>query len=160
MQNHIYKIDESRFDELKRRMFVYGLKRLGVPFILPIILEYYVLRKQDFPIIPFIIIMLIVMAGVFYVGYSRSLKAAKTFVVQIDDNSIEAKAEMAPYKKIYWTNMIVNQKTDGSIQLFDNNVSSFMRKMYGNGLITIPPEIENRDELLLEISSKSSTVLK
>jgi len=155
MQNHIYKIDEDRFEELKRRMFFYGLKRLSMPFILPLILEYYVIRKQGFPIIPFVIIMLVFMVGIFYVGYNKTLKIAKTFVLQLDDDGIEAKAEMAPYKKIIWSNVAINQKTDGSIQIIDQTVSRFMRTMYGNGLITIPPEIEHRDKLLLKLSGKT-----
>jgi len=97
------------------------------------------------------------MGGIFYVGYNKTLKTAKTFVIQLNDNGIEAKAEMAPYKNILWANVVVKQKNDKSIQIIDNTVSSFMRKMYGNGLITIPPEIESRDKLLLELSSKSSS---
>jgi len=69
----------------------------------------------------------------------------------LSENGVEAKAEMMPYKNIAWDNLIIKEKPDGTVNLYDKNISAFTRIMYGKGWIIIQPETFNKAVLLSEL---------
>ncbi|MDN3580292.1 hypothetical protein [Mucilaginibacter flavus] len=86
-----------------------------------------------------------------YLASKRVKKSYKTQQIMLSDAGVESKAEMMPYKNISWDNLIINEKPNGTINLYDKSISAFSRKMNGRGWIIIHPEILNREQLLTEL---------
>jgi len=63
---------------------------------------------------------------------------------------------MMPYKFIAWENLKIEEKSNGTINLYDKSISAFMRKMYRKGWIIIQPETLNKNILLSELFKRSS----
>jgi hypothetical protein len=79
------------------------------------------------------------------------VKAYRSLEIVLSENGVKSKAEGLPCKSITWTNIIVEEKSNGAINLYDKSISVFIRKMYGKGWIIIQPETMNKQALLNEI---------
>jgi len=152
LSNRIYKIDEEQLGKLKRRLLIRMFKYIG--FVLLIITTCQVIqaKKGEALIIEGVLVFT---SGVMITSALKAVKkivnSYKTLQIILSDESVEVKAEMSPYKSIRWENLIVQTKSNGTINLYDNSISSFQRKMYGKGWIAIQPETLNKEALLAEL---------
>jgi len=85
---------------------------------------------------------------------NRQVNSFKTLKIILDDEGIERKADMQPYKRIAWRNLQLKERKNGGLYLYDRSISVYNRKMYGYGVIYIYPEIGNREMLLNSIRLK------
>lgn len=69
----------------------------------------------------------------------------------LDDEGVETKADMMPFKAIKWDNLKIGEKRNGAVNLYDMSVSAFTRKFYGRGWIIIQPETLDKEKLLAEL---------
>ena len=88
---------------------------------------------------------------------SRIRKAYESLEIVLGEQGVEWKSPMLRYKNILYANMTVEEKPDGSINIYDSDYSWFQRKFGGQGWINIPKEVDNRDELLGLLESKAVT---
>jgi len=86
------------------------------------------------------------------IGYRKARKTFGGFQITLDDIGIELKAPMAPYKRIDWDEIYYDEKKKGDIKVYNKTVGAFSRWWNGNGVIFIPREINDRDQLLLSIN--------
>ncbi|HWW39216.1 hypothetical protein [Pedobacter sp.] len=84
-------------------------------------------------------------------GYKKTRKMYSGYQITLDDKGIELKAPMAAYKRIDWSELAYVEKESGDIKAYDNTVSALSRWWTGTGVIFIPREINNKDQLLLSL---------
>lgn len=150
-----YVIDQSLLGNIKKKMIVRGSLLIGIPLILTFIPDFFTNKKIDLKSTA-IAFGFVTIALVFSItkALKNQISSYKTLKIILDDDGIERKAEMQPYKKIEWTNLQFEENSKGIVDLYDKNVSKFSRKMYGRGWIRIQPEIINYEILLNSIRSK------
>ncbi|MGZ3828661.1 MAG: hypothetical protein ACXVAY_07095 [Mucilaginibacter sp.] len=86
-----------------------------------------------------------------YLGANRLVKAYRSLEIVLSENGVESKAVGLPYKIITWANLIIEEKSNGTVNLYDKGVSAFTRKMYGKGWIIIQPEMADKEALVNEL---------
>ncbi|MEZ2339019.1 hypothetical protein AB6735_25460 [Mucilaginibacter sp. RCC_168] len=152
MQNQIYIIDENQLDNLKRRLLFRGIRIILLLTLCAGVLQFLQAKKGETLIIIGVMFFctLILSISVFR-ATNKLLKSYRTLQIILNDSGVEAKVEMMPYKNIRWENLMVKVKSNGTINLYDKSISSFMRSMYGKGVIIIQPEILNREILVNEL---------
>lgn len=152
MQSQIYKIDETQIDTLVKRLALKNIIILLLVMVFVVGSQYLTRKESDIQrllmsqlfIIPILFLPI-------YLASKRVKKSYKTQQIMLSDAGVESKAEMMPYKNISWDNLIINEKPNGTINLYDKSISAFSRKMNGRGWIIIHPEILNREQLLTEL---------
>lgn len=98
------------------------------------------------------LLILIMMLGV----KKRLRKTYESFKLVLNDEGVEVKAEMTPYRSIPWQYLEVKERRNGIIDMYDSRISNFSRRWSGKGWIRIQPEIEDRDLLLNELTKKGN----
>ncbi|TFF40245.1 hypothetical protein [Mucilaginibacter psychrotolerans] len=152
MQTQVFKVDESQINRIARRNFLRILK-IAVPIMVLVVARQYFQYKNELNIgiiiymfiVPFVVLMSM------YIGGKKATKSMLTLEIIQTDSGVEKRAEMAPYRQIAWQDLIVREKPNGRLDLYDKNVSAFMRWWNGKGRIVLPPEMLNRDLLLSEL---------
>jgi len=152
VQNRIYTIDDNQLDSLKRRFLFRGLKIIALIILAIGITQFLQAKKGEALIIGIVMLFsAFIMCISVYRATNKLMRSYKTLQVILSDEGIETKAEMMPYKSIRWENLMVKVKSNNTINLYDKSISSFMRSMYGKGVIIIQPEILNREILVNEL---------
>jgi hypothetical protein len=150
--NKIYKIDEFQLTKIANRAFFRVLRIYGIATLLMFALMYP--QRQfyfQYPAAFSYIFGLLLMIVVGFIS-TRKLKATfRTLEIILSSTGVEVKAQMSPYKQILWSNLVVEEKNNGFIYLYDQTVSSTQRKWNGKGAIIIQPEIQNREALLNDL---------
>ena len=85
-----------------------------------------------------------------FIGCRMAKKRYLSFEFSSDAKGIEVRKTNRRYN-ILWTNARIDQNKNGVIDIYDKNISSFMRNMDTNGWIQIPKEIEAYDAFLDEV---------
>jgi len=148
----IYKIDETRVGNIKKRALLRSGKVLLIAYLL--ILPLFVLQNHG-PVLvnivlPFLFTGLIIFFSI-SVAMKRIEKSYKSMQIILNDQGVETKADMMPFKAIEWKNLKIEEKSSGAINLYDMSVPTFSRKFYGRGWIIIQPETLEKDKLLAEL---------
>ena len=146
---HTFTIDQSRINNIRKRVLLRNGKILAVAFLLILIPPS--LRHNTDVLTNYLQSFLIsvpLFGLVVYLASNKLIKAYRTLEIILSDTGVELKAEMMPYKKIDWANLKIEEKSSGIINLYDTNIPAFTRKMYGKGVIQIQPEIMDREQLL------------
>lgn len=86
-----------------------------------------------------------------YLGANRLVNAYRSLEIVLSENGVESKAVGMPYKIIACADLIIKEKSNGAVNLYDKEVSAFTRKMYGKGWIIIQPEMADKDALVNEL---------
>ncbi|NOW98881.1 hypothetical protein [Mucilaginibacter sp. SG564] len=152
VKNQIYTIDENQLDNLKRRFLFRGVRVIVLLTLFISVFQFLQAKKGETLIIIGVMIFCILILSIsVFRATNKLVKSYKTLQIILNDNGIEAKAEMMPYKSIRWENLMVKIKSKGSINLYDKSISPFMRSMYGKGVIIIQPETLNKEMLVNEL---------
>lgn len=151
-----YTIDTALLGNIKRRMS----KRAGTIIAICLSVLYLPMLFDKAPInleaTGFALFLTIVVSIYgFKSAIKRQTNSFKTLKIVLNDEGIERKAELLPYKKIGWTNLQVIEKPNGGILVYDKNISKFNRWMYGKGCIYIQPETLDKDKLLSSMRLKA-----
>jgi hypothetical protein len=148
----VYKIDETKIDAIKKRNLFRAVRPLILGWILVALVLYFTSANQSIKIFwPSILFGLLILILPVYVGVNRMGKSYATLEITLDDSGVDMKADMIPYKKIRWENLLVQEKSNGTIVLIDKSVSKFFRMWKGHGVIVIQPEMSDIDKLLDQI---------
>jgi hypothetical protein len=151
MQTQIYKIDDNQLGNLMKRLTFRNLRMLGVMLVIFFGVQFLAKGQSNVNnIVPALVIIPLLLIPV-YLATQRLKKNYASLQIILSDAGVECKANMMPYKCISWDNLLVEEKPNGVINLYDSGISSFSRKMNGRGWINIQPEILNRDQLLMEM---------
>ena len=148
-----FTINQSLIDNLLKRSAIRFIKIYAVVLILIVLPDF---TNPDKPIMSIgagICIVIVMMGFTMIIGYRKARKMYSGFQITLDDNGIELKAPMAPYKRIDWSEAGYNEKKNGDTKVYNNTVSAISRWWSGNGVIFIPREINDRDQLLLSLDS-------
>ena len=97
------------------------------------------------------VVLTMVLTMVF--GFKKVRKMYLDYQVILDDNGFELKVPMAAYKRIDWSEAAYIKKDNGDIKVYNKTVSTISRWWNGTGVILIPREINNRDQLLQSLDS-------
>ena len=155
MHDQTYSVDENQYTGLKKRLLIRNTLFMGAVFVVASILEYPNLKGTNFNFGIFLLFIIPLMFLPAYLGTNRLVNSYKTLAIVLCESAVESKAENMPYKKISFSDLIIKQKSNGAINLYDKNISAFMRKMYGKGMIIIPPEIFDKQSLLHELMMRA-----
>jgi len=150
MEERVYVIDEGQINALRNRILFKIYKILGMVIVPLIILEYFSWKNKGTSFWLITIGMIVYMMIIYYIAANRAAKSYRTLKIVLGKDGVESKADKMPYKMIPWSDLEIQEKSN-EINLYDKNVSSFMRKMYGKGRIIIPPEILDKESLLSEL---------
>ncbi|WP_413665919.1 hypothetical protein ACEN9X_15055 [Mucilaginibacter sp. Mucisp86] len=161
MDRVTYIIDESKLSGLVKRMLTGALKRIGIIALSVFVLQYLSYGRGEFGLLVFsfgITTSFLILMVMFSVK-RRLIKTYKSFKLVLDNEGVEVKAEMIPYRSISWQYLEIKEQSNGIIDLYDNRISSFSRRWNGKGWIRIQPEIEDRDLLLSELAKRGALVV-
>lgn len=151
----VYKIDMSKISDIKKRAVIRALKILGITIAIMVIARYFSVDRDvfisDLWMLPIIIAIL---SFSVYRAIGKLEKIYETLEIRLTDAGVEREAETWGYKIIKWPDMQIKHNPNGTIEVYDKNISAFNRKMYGKGWIQIEPEIENVDLLMTQIQQK------
>jgi len=152
----IYKINMSRISDIKKRALIRTLKIFGITIVIMITARYFSVNHDvligDLWLLPFIIAIL---SFLVYRAIGKLAKIYETLEIRLTDVGVERKAETWGYKIVKWPDIQIKQNRNGTIEVYDKNISAFNRKMYGTGWIQIEPEIENVDLLMTQIHQRT-----
>lgn len=151
-----FTIDKALLGNIKKRMSV----RLAILMFIPIGIVFVpqFLDKNGPGIqINLIVLCIALTLMIFTTGrvLNRQVDSFKTLKIVLDDEGIERKANLQPYKRILWNNLKAKEKANGGILLSDKTISGFNRKMYGKGVIYVYPETLDKDKLMNTIRIKA-----
>jgi hypothetical protein len=152
-----FTIDPSRINNIRKRVLWRNGKILGIVFLfvlIPQLLQHDAAASRYY--LQSLLISIPLLGLVVYVSVNRLMKSYRSLEIILNDEGVELKAEMMPYKKIEWVNLEVEEKSNGMINLFDTSIPAFTRKMNGKGWIQIHPEINNREQLLQVLCANQS----
>ena len=155
MQTQVFKIDESQVGKIAKRNFLRAVKILLPIFAVVSVYQYFQYKSRHDELIGLYIGMSLFfplfMLLPIYLGAKKATKSIRTLELILNDNGVEKKAEMAPYRQIAWQNVALKEKPNGTLDIYDKNVSAFMRWWNGTGRIILPPEMLNRETLITEL---------
>src|SRR5713226_3717034 len=108
IQTHVYTIDENQMESLKRRLLIRNFMITGCILLFIDVAGYSWMSKSDLISYVFVIAFsaLIILKAT-YSGTNKLIKSYKTFQLVLNKDGVEAKAEMMPYKKINWNNLLI-----------------------------------------------------
>ena len=151
-----FTINKALIGNLLKRSAIRLVKIYAVVLIL-VTLPDIINHKKPIMSIGFAVCGVIVMMGfTMLLGYKKTKKMYSGYQVTLDDNGIELKAPMAVYKRIDWSEVAYIEKGNSDINVYNNTVNAFSRWWAGTGVILIPREINNKDQLLLSLVSHIS----
>jgi hypothetical protein len=155
IMTQVYKIDESKIGAIKKRNLFRVLRPLILLWTLVAFVMYFASANQSIELFwTSIIFGSLVLILPVYVGVNRMGKSYATLEISLDDSGIDMKADMIPYKKIRWENLLMREKSNGTIVLIDKSVIKFFRMWKGHGVILIPPEMRDIEKLLNQVRSR------
>jgi len=143
----IFKIDLTRIKEIKRRQIIFELKITIPALIIIVIITYLTSTKGDLK--TFIYISLILIPALFLRALfsTRNLKqTAEAFEISLTDNGIEQIFKLKIVKEINWGDMNYEIKSNGFIYVLDKSLPASNKRT-----IQIPPEIQNKEQLINEL---------
>ncbi|MBB3054672.1 hypothetical protein [Mucilaginibacter gotjawali] len=146
-----FSINQDLIGSLQQRIAIRFIKIYAVVLIL-IILPDIINPTKPIMSIGVAICGVIFMIGfTIIIGVRKARKTYRSFQIALDDVGIELKAPMTPYKRIDWSEVDYDEKKNGDIKVYNKTVGAFSRWWAGNGVIFIPREINDRDQLILSI---------
>lgn len=89
------------------------------------------------------------------ISYKKLRKMYEGYQISVDDNGVELKAPLAAYKRIAWNEIAYVEKPNGDIKIYNNTIAALSRWWSGTGVILIPREIKNKEQLLLSLANHS-----
>jgi hypothetical protein len=90
-------------------------------------------------------------------GFKKVRKMYFDYQVILDDNGFELKVPMAAYKRIDWREAAYLKKDNGDIKVYNKTVNTISRWWNGTGVILIPREINDKDQLLQSLDIHINT---
>ncbi len=99
------------------------------------------------------VIALPVMLLPMYLANKKLAKSYATLIIGLDESGVEMEADIMAYKKILWKNLMIKEKSNGVIYLYDKSRNKILRWWTGSGVIIIQSEILDRDDLLMQLNS-------
>jgi hypothetical protein len=151
-----YTIDPALLGNIRKRM----ITRLGIVMVISILIVFVpqLLDRSKLDIKSSGIALCFTMTILIFTmnkALNRQINSFKTLRIVLNDEGIESKAELQPYKRIEWNALQIKEKPNGTIDLYDKSISKFNRKMYGRGWIHIQPETLDKDKMLNTIRLKA-----
>jgi hypothetical protein len=152
--SQIYTIDETQIGNIKKRFFIRIGKIFALIFVFIFLPQIFIGNQTQLKYygISFIFTTAM-MFFLFNITFKRQIKSYKTLQIVLSEDGVEQKADMMPYKKINWNNLLIQEKRNGVIILNDTTYSTISRRWNGFGRIFIQPEIMNREQLLLDLQA-------
>ena len=146
-----FTINESLIGNILKRSSIRFIKIYTLILIL-ITLPDIINPNKPFRTIGFSACGVVAMMGLTIVlGYKKTRKMYSGYQITLDDKGLELKAPMAAYKIIDWSELAYVEKENGDIKAYDNTVNALSRWWTGTGVIFIPREISDKDQLLLSL---------
>jgi hypothetical protein len=146
-----FTINQALIGSLLKRIAIRFIKIYAVTLILIILPDIINPTKPIMSIGVAVCGVIFMVIFTIILGYRKARKTYVGFQITLDELAIELKAPMAPYKRIDWSEVGYGEKKNGDIKVYNNTVGAFSRWWTGNGVIFIPREINDRDQLLLSI---------
>ena len=151
----VFKIDMNKISAIKKRAGLRMLKILGITFAVMMVAGWFLLTREAFInnvwLLP---VVAVILSFKLYRGLERLAYIYKTLEITLTDTGVERTADTWGYRIVKWPGIQIKYNLNGTVDVFDRNISSFSRMMYGRGSIQIQPEIENVDLLIEEIQRK------
>jgi hypothetical protein len=161
MDNITFVIDETKLNSLLKRLQYSLFNQMTIIGVAVFISQYFSYGSKDVKglIFSFCITTPFILLIISSSTKKRFRKTYETLEVVLNEESVGVKAQGMRYKTIKWENLVVKEQQSGAIDLLDNRVSNFYRRLTGKGWIRIQPEIADRDSLLNELTKRSSAAI-
>jgi hypothetical protein len=146
----VYKISEQYLPAAVWRMIKKAIKLMVIIYVLFTI---YIIWQDQLSLNVILICAIGILpayALALLIAYPLLKTVYRTFRIIVDDDGVEFYIS-GNDKKISWNNLQTVKQPNGTMELHDKHVSTFFRKLTGEGNIQLIPEIERFDELLTEI---------
>ena len=142
----IYVFDLTKLKALKKRTIITDLKFTIPGLILIVTIQYFVHGQDNFKlwlIVSLSFIPLTILRLLFRLRNFK--KEVMSYEIITTEESIARKYQGKISKDIKWADLKYEIKNNGFIKISDRSVRG------SKGMFLIPPEIENREELITEI---------
>ena len=143
-----FTINQSLIGNLLNRLVMRMVKTYAVVMIVVLIPNVLGQHRKTLPIVVATCFTVVFLAFPVIVGYKKARKTYSSLKIILDDTCIEYKSPMAPYKKIEWSEASFTEKESGDIKVYNNTVGSISLWWTGTGVILIPREINDKEQLL------------
>jgi len=148
-----YTINKSLISNLLKRG-AYRVAKIYSVIVLIVLLPNLV--NSETPIKSTIIaisIGVVMMGSSLALTYKKTRKSFSSLQIILDNSGIEYKSPMSPYKRIEWSEAAYIEKKTGDVRVYNKTVNSINRWWTGAGVILIPREINDRDQLLMSLDT-------
>ncbi|QKG52609.1 hypothetical protein [Hymenobacter sp. BRD67] len=155
----IYKIDQTKLSSFKKRAMLKELRTLLVGWLIIMAIQFPRFAHHSLKTFVIVSLGIIPLAALrLYVGSKTLGQLLSTYKIELTDDKISYVLNARVVRSIPWEIAAYELKSDGRISIRDKSISGFLAQITGKGMITVPPEIEDRQEFLEQLESNCEAV--